>query len=48
MADMAMRQRASIRAALHFTGSMGDFLYACISSYKYIYIFEPGGQKIKR
>ena len=48
MADMAMRQRASIRPALHFIGSIGDLLYVWIPNYRYIYIFEPGGQKIKR
>ena len=48
MADMAMRQRASNSTVLHFIGSIGDFLYAWISNYRYIYIYETGGQKIKR
>ncbi len=48
MADMAMRRKASICVALHFIGSIGDFLYAWISKCGYIYVFEPGGQKIRR
>jgi hypothetical protein len=38
MADMAMRQRASIRTALHFIGSIGD-LYLCLDIELQVYLY---------